>query len=58
MLTFFRKTSFTITAEYAEPELLLPGTPAMLGSYTFNLDGIEDAIHVKVQSLFTMQSLG
>jgi molecular chaperone DnaK (HSP70) len=54
MLTFYRKGPFEITAEYADPSQLIPGTSTSLGSYKIELTPQEVAKKVKVKAKLTL----
>merc|ERR1719171_757588 len=49
MLTFYRKASFDIKAQYADTTMLLPGTPGELGSYRVELPAQAEPKKVKVK---------
>merc|ERR1719215_1234868 len=53
-LTFFRRNTFEIKAEYADEKLLLPMTPKELGTWCIELPPQTEAKKVKVRARLTL----
>jgi len=57
MLTFYRKDSFEMKAEYTDEEALLPGTAKGLGSFRIELPEQSSAKKIKVQAKLSLHGM-